>query len=479
MVSDRHDPLSDSYRRLRSIISFIDDGAHRADDRGAIIVIVSPGPGDGKSSIAANLASAFAETGDRIVAVNSDFRRPTLSQRLSIVHPEPIGFELDEIVHAPLELVLTPINADDLSVLDLSAMRNHNPGDLARVTARVLPRIAAVNDYVVVDTSPIGATAEVLEFVPLADTIVMVVRLGHTSIQAARRTAETIRTLSTANVVLVLIGGESDETSYYYYSNTPPEPEATPKARKHPRPAKQPKPAKAAQAGQAANGLAFAVRAQEGQAGPGHPAGGPGSASPAAAARLQRPLTSADPSARRFSRSCPVVPRSSSRAPTHRAPPARPSPGPAWSRSGSETLRPFPSHPGTSRIRPRTSRIRVRAADPTLPLVASTRPAASARMCWHWAADRCSRPFAGSTSISTSEANPRTVDVSGTTWTTLGPASNTRCAVTTTAGWRNPASRPAGTPRSKSTTSPEVSIEPLDLLAGQVAAEIGSDLVLA
>ena len=44
-------------------------------------------------------------------------------------------------------------------------------------------------------------------------------------------------------------------------------------------------------------------------------------------------------------------------------------------------LRPFPSHPATSRIRPRTSRICVRTADPTLPLVASTRPAASARMC--------------------------------------------------------------------------------------------------
>ena len=238
VAPDRHDPLSDSYRKLRSIIAFVDAGNHRADQRGAVTLIVSPGPGDGKSSIAANLASAFAETGERIVAVNSDFRRPTLTRRLNVVHPEPIGLEIDEIEHAPLELVLTPVNDAGLAVLDLSPMRGHSPGDLARVTARILPRVAAINDHVVVDTSPIGATAEVLEFVPLADTSVLVVRLGHTSIQAARRTIETLNTLSSGNLLLVIIGGETDETSYYYNSSAlPEEPEQAkrPQARKEPK----------------------------------------------------------------------------------------------------------------------------------------------------------------------------------------------------------------------------------------------------
>jgi Mrp family chromosome partitioning ATPase len=88
------------------------------------------------------------------------------------------------------------------------------------VTARLLPRVGEIADAIVVDTSPVGATAEVLEFVPKADNIVIVVRLGHTTASTARRSIETIRTLSRGNVLLVLVGGDSSsgEQYYYYYS---------------------------------------------------------------------------------------------------------------------------------------------------------------------------------------------------------------------------------------------------------------------
>jgi Mrp family chromosome partitioning ATPase len=224
-VPERHDPLSDSYRTLRSIISFVDGANPDVEDRGAIVLVVSPGPGDGKTSLTANLTAAFVEAGNRTVAVNTDFRRPTLTRRMAMSHPEPIGFELHEIEHAPLELVLTQSPIPRLSALDLSPMKGHSPGDLARVTARLLPRIADASDVVVVDTSPVGATAEVLEFVPKADTIVMVVKLGHTSIQAAKRAIETVRALTSANIVLALMGGDAHEAGYYYsYSSTEPRP---------------------------------------------------------------------------------------------------------------------------------------------------------------------------------------------------------------------------------------------------------------
>jgi Mrp family chromosome partitioning ATPase len=222
VLPNRHEPLSDSYRTLRSVISFMDAGTSHRDGSGMITLIVSPGPGDGKTSVSANLASAFVEAGKRTVAVNADFRRPTLSQRLSVVHPEPIGLTLGQIEHAPLELLLTPVNDIDLSVLDLAGLRPHNPGEMARITARVLPDIVAVTDHVVIDSSPVGATAEVLEFMPLADTIVIVIKLGHTPIQSARRMIGIIRALSSANLLLVVVGGDDDDSSYQYYSITTP-----------------------------------------------------------------------------------------------------------------------------------------------------------------------------------------------------------------------------------------------------------------
>lgn len=222
VVPNRHDPLSDSYRTVRSIIAFADSNNKRPPGQAAITVVVSPGPGDGKTSMSANLASAYVEAGSRTVAVNTDFRRPTLSRRLSVPVPKSLGLDFHQIEHLPLELVLLASDNARLKMLDLSPIKEASPGDLARVTARMLPKIAAIADAVVVDTSPIGATAEVLEFLPIADTIVMTVRLGHTSIATAIRSIEMIRSLSTGNIVLALVGGEGEQGGYYYYAHSAP-----------------------------------------------------------------------------------------------------------------------------------------------------------------------------------------------------------------------------------------------------------------
>ena len=221
----QYGPLSDSYRTLRSMIAFLDAGRDHAG-RAAVTLVVSPGSGDGKTSVTANLAAAFVESGSKTVAINTDFRRPTLSTRLGVADPEPSGLDLRAIQSAPLELILAPGADPGLAVLDLSGMRGVPPGDLARVTASMIPRIAEAADAIVIDTSPVGATAEVLEFVPLADIIVMVVRLGHTTAAAARRTADTIRAVSTGSLVLVVVGGETGEADkYYFYAQ--PEPKET------------------------------------------------------------------------------------------------------------------------------------------------------------------------------------------------------------------------------------------------------------
>ena len=219
----RHDPLSDSYRTLRSMLVFLDNEKPELRERASVTLVVSPGPADGKTSVSANLVAAMVESGGRTVAVNTDFRRPTLSPRLGVADPEPAGLELHEVESAPLELVLSPGADPGLAVLDLAGMRGHSPGDLARVTAKILPRVVQIADTVVVDTSPVGATAEVLEFVPQADNVVLVVRLGHTTTSSARRAIETVRTLSKGNLLLVLVGTDAGggDQYYYYYSTKP------------------------------------------------------------------------------------------------------------------------------------------------------------------------------------------------------------------------------------------------------------------
>ena len=107
-------------------------------------------------------------------------------------------------------------------MVDLSTVKDHSPGQLARATASILPRLVDVSDAVVIDTSPVGATAEVLEFMPLVDNVIVVVKLNHTSIRTAQRTIETVRALSTGNLLLVVLGGGAADSNEYYYQYKEP-----------------------------------------------------------------------------------------------------------------------------------------------------------------------------------------------------------------------------------------------------------------
>ena len=220
VVPGRHDGLSDAYRTLRSVVGFVESSLPSIGSRAPIALVISAGPSDGKTSVSSNLAAAFAESGRRTVAVNTDFRRPALAERILGRKLDAPGFFAEDIPDLPVTMVLNRTSIEHLAVYDIAGAIG-SPGDLARVTARVLPQLADEFDAVVVDSSPVGATAEVLEIVPRADVVVMVVRLDHTYIESARRTVEIVRTLTQAPILLTVMGDSPDRYDYSYEYGSP------------------------------------------------------------------------------------------------------------------------------------------------------------------------------------------------------------------------------------------------------------------
>ncbi len=223
VVPGRHDALSDAYRTLRSVVGFVEGGAARAVGRAPVVLVVSAGSGDGKTSVSANLAAAFVETGLRTVAVNTDFRRPALMERIVGRKARRLGFSYEDLVNLPTAVLLASSSIPDLAILDLAGI-DASPGDLARETARLLPELTALASAVVIDSSPVGVTAEVLELVPHADVIVLVTRLNHSSIESATRAIEIIRSLTNAHLVLTVVGEAGDRSRYEEYSGDLPTP---------------------------------------------------------------------------------------------------------------------------------------------------------------------------------------------------------------------------------------------------------------
>ena len=219
VATGRHDPLSDAYRTVRNVVGFV-QGPTAPSSRAKITLVVSPGPGDGKTSLTANLAAAMAENGQRTILVNTDFRRPRVASALGGDATTPLPFLLEDLDKLDVKSLLNKTDLSNLLLMDLSTI-DGSTGELVRATTEKLGALAEVADSIVIDTSPVGATAEVLELIPYADVIVVVARVGGTQISAAERTMAILRDLATVPMILVLGGVKMDKANYYEYTNRP------------------------------------------------------------------------------------------------------------------------------------------------------------------------------------------------------------------------------------------------------------------
>jgi Mrp family chromosome partitioning ATPase len=217
VVNGRHDVLSDAYRTLRNLVTFVQSGGEPLG-RAHVTVVVSPGQGDGKTSLAANLAAAFVESERRTVAVNTDFRRPRLAQVINGDRPALPPLPSEDLKLPDPKLMLTRTDHPKLVMLDLSTI-DATPGELLRSTVGRFPAMSGLADDIVVDTSPVGITAEPLEVVPYADVIILVIRLGHTSVEEAQQTLTRLRDVATAPVILALTGAKAGKRKYVEYGD--------------------------------------------------------------------------------------------------------------------------------------------------------------------------------------------------------------------------------------------------------------------
>jgi capsular exopolysaccharide synthesis family protein len=149
-------------------------------ERARVVMMTSSDAGDGKTTVATALAAAFAETGENVILIDFDLRKPSIGQLLGI----EVRYGLDAI-ELPLEELL--IDVPDIPGLRvLPALHDHDHNQLPVLLAR-LPRLLdeaeALADHVVIDTAPVGFASETLQVARSCDQVVLAVRPGRTDRQ--------------------------------------------------------------------------------------------------------------------------------------------------------------------------------------------------------------------------------------------------------------------------------------------------------
>lgn len=169
------------------------------------IVVTSPNPAEGKSTIVANLAATFAEIGKRVVVLCCDFRHPTLHTTFAIEQGPGLAEALESEGDLDLEPLLQPTAIERIHVIATGFLPNKSAGLFGSPRiAEVLAKARAHADIVLIDTAPVLTASDWTQLLPEVDSVLVVARAGRTDSSSAESTAE-ILTIVQAPVVGVAL----------------------------------------------------------------------------------------------------------------------------------------------------------------------------------------------------------------------------------------------------------------------------------
>ena len=104
-------PIAEQYRTIRTNIQF----ASAAGQQIKTIVVTSSGPEEGKSTTAANIAVVFAKSGQRVLLVDADLRKPVIYKTFKLNNASGLSTVLSSSGSVADEIQRTPV--DNLSIL--------------------------------------------------------------------------------------------------------------------------------------------------------------------------------------------------------------------------------------------------------------------------------------------------------------------------------------------------------------------------
>lgn len=211
LLSAPNSPESEAIRILRTNIQFfsVDEPLRR-------VVITSTVAGEGKTTVAINLAASIAATDYTVLLIEADLRRPTLKNYF----PDLKGPGLTEVLcrQASLETAVQTTDIPNLSVL-LSGRIPPNPSELvgSERMAVLLDKAATLAEIIIIDTPPSLPVTDAAALAPQTDGVILVVRAGRASAQKALDVAHGFERNGVRVLGVAVNALEDSENSSYYY----------------------------------------------------------------------------------------------------------------------------------------------------------------------------------------------------------------------------------------------------------------------
>jgi succinoglycan biosynthesis transport protein ExoP len=204
---------AEAFRAVRTSILF-----SRSDKPVRTILVTSAGPGEGKTTVAANLAITLAQHKGPVLLIDADLRRPRVAKALGVENK--IGLTNYLIGESTLDQVLQKTSIDGVFTIT-SGPIPPNPAELlhGERLAQLLSTALERFDRIIIDSPPVIAVSDARVVARCADGLYLVISMGKTSWRLIQRSKESLTSIGfeVHGAILNNLAAPTGRYGYYYY----------------------------------------------------------------------------------------------------------------------------------------------------------------------------------------------------------------------------------------------------------------------
>ena len=210
VLLDSKSSVMEAYRLIRTNIEF-----SAASDGNKSILITSSVPNEGKSTVATNLARAFAQTGYKTLLVDLDLRKPVVYKIFNI--PGDVGVTSVITGKVGLNDAIKATEENNLYVLP-SGVRPVNPSEFLRssATENLVRFLKSKFDIVIIDSPPAIAVADASIISTYVDSTLLVTSANFTDYRCVNDAINNLKNVN-ANLLGVILNNVNVKGSSYSY----------------------------------------------------------------------------------------------------------------------------------------------------------------------------------------------------------------------------------------------------------------------
>lgn len=210
-------PATEAFRGMRTqLLLLVRQGQLRH------LLITSTGPGEGKSTVAANIALVTARAGQKVLLVDADLHRPQLHTLFGVANQAGLAELLRNPGGSPVDASAATRFCLDTNVPNLSLLpAGELPADAAEIFAgtamrEIVAALGASYDLVIYDAPPVLSVADPTVLAAYADGVLLVVRVGLYPRDAIQQAHATLVAVHAKLIGAVLNGFETATGGAYY-----------------------------------------------------------------------------------------------------------------------------------------------------------------------------------------------------------------------------------------------------------------------